>query len=90
MIELERATVLNAALQRRHGASQHTSAEPEPPVVGDDLQVHVGTGAERPRSFDQRSTGTQVDERYRVPRPKNGLGPSNRRLSKAPIDATID
>jgi hypothetical protein len=90
MIELERAAILNAALQRRYGAPEHTGTEPEPPVVRDDLQVHMGAGPERPRSFDQRATGAQVDERDRVPRPKNGLGPGDCRLSKAPIDATID
>jgi hypothetical protein len=90
VIELERAAVLNALIQRRHGTAHHARGQPEPAAAADKLHVHARAGFERPWRFDQQATRADVAQDDRNAWAKHGPHFGDGRLANARIDSTFD
>jgi hypothetical protein len=91
MIELERSSILNALarVERRHRAPQHVGSDAKTTGTGQELEVNPGSRTERARPLDECAPRAQVDEGYRVARPKDRLRAGNGRLAESCVGPTI-
>ena len=91
-VEPQRTAIADARarIERRDGTTQDLGSETEAARGRDDVHVHAHPGTQRSRTFNQRATGTEVDERHRIAWTQDRLRAGNGRLAEALIEPTID
>ena len=91
-VEPQRAAIADtrAGIECGHGTTHDVSGETEAARARDDLHVHAHAGTQRSRTFNERATCAEVDERDGIAGTQDRLRAGNGRLAEALIEPTID